>query len=114
MLMKVQSKRFRSASKNLEPTKAYSVQEAAELLVRTAGLLEMEVSFYDPSLSRPVPVPTGGGHLLFPAEDGATVTRIQQWIRQSEAQPEQLGFCTSSHDTRFSNQSLFRPLSFDE
>ena len=34
--MKVQSKRFRSASKNLEPLKAYSVQEAAELVKKSA------------------------------------------------------------------------------
>ena len=92
-----------------------ALRDAGELLVRTAELLDMEVSFYDLSLTRPVVAPTSGGHLFFQAEDGAKVNRILTWMGEdAEALSASLAFCTSSHDTRFSDHSILRPLGFGE
>ena len=92
-----------------------NLRDAGDLLVRTAQLLGMEVSFYDLSRTRPVVAPTTGGHLYFEAEDGATVNRILSWMgSDADALAGTLAFCTSSHDTRFADYSILRPLDFDE
>ena len=92
-----------------------ALQDAGDLLVRTAQLLGMEVSFFDLSLTRPLVCPTTGGHLYFQAEDGSTVNRILQWMgSDEETLSGALAFCTGSHDTRFMDHSILRPLDFGE
>ena len=67
-----------------------AIAEAGELVVKTAQLLEMQVSFWDLSQSRPVVWPTEEGHLFFPAEDGSALTSVMRWLEADLAasQPE--------------------------
>ncbi len=90
--------------------------QAAELLVKTAQLLDVEISFCDPNMELPVLSVSEQGRFYFLDAQASDVSDILSWISSGaeEGLSQTPVFCTASHDTRFEACSVLRPLHFDQ